>query len=143
MRSINPWNHYNMQVFSHLPILVSGIIVGMIMMQVAIIAPAVFTTFSPKDAGPFLRNVFPKLFLSVLILAICSSIFTYFLGNGEKISLAASLITAIAMTACYLMVPATNAAKDSKNERLFKRLHSASVFLTVIALISNLSWSFL
>lgn len=143
MQSINPWNRYNMQVFSHLPTLVSGIIIGMIIMQVAIIAPAVFATFNPKDAGPFLRNVFPKLFLTVLILALCSSIFIYFLGSGEKTPLTVSLMTAIAMIVCYLMVPATNAAKDSGNEQLFKRLHSVSVFLTVIVLISNLSWNFL
>lgn len=131
-----------MQTLNHLPILLSGIIVGMIMMQVSIVAPAIFKLIAMKDAGPFLRSVFPKLFLSVLILSIISFLFTYFYGDDDKAPLIASLVTAVAMTICYVIVPATNTAKDSGNENLFKKLHSASVLLTVIALIVNLGWNF-
>jgi hypothetical protein len=131
-----------MQTLNHLPILLSGIIVGMIMMQVSIVAPAIFKLIAMKDAGPFLRSVFPKLFLSVLILSIISFLFTYFYGDDDKAPLIASLVTAVAMTICYVIVPATNTAKDSGNENLFKKLHSVSVLLTVIALIVNLGWNF-
>jgi|TARA_B110000444_G_C18849592_1_gene604504 hypothetical protein len=131
-----------MQTLNHLPILLSGIIVGMIMMQVSIVAPAIFKLIAMKDAGPFLRSVFPKLFLSVLILSIISFLFIYFYGSDNKAPLIASLVTAVAMAICYVMVPATNTAKDSGNENLFKKLHSASVLLTVIALIVNLGWNF-
>ena len=63
-------------------------------------------------------------------------------GSDNKAPLIASLVTAVAMAICYVMVPATNTAKDSGNENLFKKLHSASVLLTVIALIVNLGWNF-
>jgi hypothetical protein len=95
-----------------------------------------------KDTGPFLRSVFPKLFLTVIMLSIISLLFIYFYGVNNKAPLIASLVTAGAMTTCYVMVPATNAAKDSGNENLFKKLHSASVLLTVIVLIVNLGWCF-
>lgn len=131
-----------MQTLNHLPILLSGIIVGMIMMQVSIVAPAIFKLIAMKDAGPFLRSVFPKLFLSVLILSIISFLFIYFYGCDNKAPLIASLVTAVAMAICYVMVPATNTAKDTGNENLFKKLHSASVLLTVIVLIVNLGWNF-
>ena len=111
-------------------------------MQVSIVAPTIFRLIDMKDTGPFLRSVFPKLFLTVIILSIISLLFIYFYGVNNKAPLIASLVTAVAMTICYVMVPATNAAKDSGNENLFKKLHSASVLLTVIVLIVNLGWCF-
>ena len=132
----------NMQILNHFPVLLSGIIIGMIMMQVSIVAPTIFRLIDMKDTGPFLRSVFPKLFLTVIILSIISLLFIYFYGVNNKAPLIASLVTAVAMTTCYVMVPATNAAKDSGNENLFKKLHSASVLLTVIVLIVNLGWCF-
>ena len=112
------------------------------MMQVSIIAPAVFKTIDIQEAGPFLRNVFPKLFLVVLILSLTSLLYLYFFGTKDGVPLAVSFATAIAMTICYIIVPATNAAKDSGNEDQFKRLHTVSVLLTLTVLIINLGWSF-
>jgi len=139
---ISQWTLNNMQTLNHFPVLLSGIIIGMIMMQVSIIAPTTFRLIDMKDTGPFLRSVFPKLFLTVIILSIISLLFIYFYGLNSRAPLIASLVTAVAMTTCYVMVPATNAAKDSGNENLFKKLHSASVLLTVIVLIVNLGWCF-
>jgi len=129
---ISQWTLNNMQTLNHFPVLLSGIIIGMIMMQVSIVAPTIFRLIDMKDTGPFLRSVFPKLFITVIILSIISLLFIYFYGLNSRAPLIASLVTAVAMNTCYVMVPATNAAKDSGNENLFKKLHSASVLLTEI-----------
>ena len=139
---ISQWTLNNMQTLNHFPVLLSGIIIGMIMMQVSIVAPTIFRLIDMKDTGPFLRSVLPKLFITVIILSIISLLFIYFYGLNSRAPVIASLVTAVAMTTCYVMVPATNTAKDSGNENLFKKLHSASVLLTVIVLIVNLGWCF-
>jgi hypothetical protein len=132
-----------MHSLTHLPLLISGVTVGMIMMQVVIVAPAIFKSLNLKDAGPILRIIFPRLFSTVLVLAVASFLISLFFGNGEKEPMIAAAITTVTMAICYAIVPATNAAKDSKNEKIFKKLHTSSVLLTLVALISNLGWSFL
>ena len=49
-------------MMSSLQILLSGVIVGMIFFQAGVVAPILFKTLSPEQAGPFLRAIFPKLF---------------------------------------------------------------------------------
>ena len=39
----------------------------------------------------------------------------------------------------YLLIPMTNKMRDEKNEKAFKRLHSASVLMTVVMLLINLA----
>ena len=39
----------------------------------------------------------------------------------------------------YLLIPMTNKQRDEKNEKAFKRLHRASVLMTVIILLFNLA----
>ena len=44
-----------------LTLLFSGVISGMILFHVGIVAPTLFKTVPSNEAGPFLRIVFPKL----------------------------------------------------------------------------------
>ena len=47
------------------------------------------------------------------------------------------------MLICYYIVPVTNRAKDEGNDIAFKRLHTVSVVLTMLVLLSNFLWVFL
>ena len=40
----------------------------------------------------------------------------------------------------YLVIPATNRAKDDGEEKILRRLHSLTVALTLLMLILNISW---
>ena len=53
-----------------------------------------------------------------------------------------SLINFLLPLICYLIIPATNNATDNKDEKKFKILHTVSVLLTLIILLSNLILSF-
>ncbi|MBR55649.1 hypothetical protein CMK19_17975 [Candidatus Poribacteria bacterium] len=128
-----------MSVFSNkLSILMSGIISGMILFQTAIVAPVVFRFLDGIDASRFLRSVFPKLFLSILILGGLSLVQTFLLKSYSIIQLTVSTLTIILMGTCYIIVPATNRARDAGNDLNFKRLHTVSVALTLIVLLVNL-----
>ena len=119
-----------------LAILLSGIAAGAILFHTAIIAPTVFKTLGPAEVKIFLRAVFPKLFNLLVFIGIIMLVL-FFFGMG---SIYVALTTTILPLVCGKLVPATNKARDEGNDIAFKRLHSISIVLTVVVLLSNLSW---
>ena len=123
---------------SFLQVLLSGVIAGVILLQATIVAPVLFKNLSAKDAGPVLRAIFPRLFglaFAFGLLALVVSV----ADNQGLIPKAVFLFTVVAMAICYLIIPATNSAKDAGNEGAFKKLHTLSVVLTMIVLITNIT----
>lgn len=129
-----------MEVYMEISLLISGAIAGMIVFQTTIIAPSVFKALNADQAGVFLRSVFPKLFLMICVLGVISFVQAFLFYNPSLVQKFVAGITIMGMSICYLIVPATNRARDTKNNSLFKRLHAISVLLTMIVLIANLSW---
>ena len=128
-------------MLENIQILISGLICGVILFQTAIIAPSIFKIFSAEDAGPFLRTIFPKLFMLVATLSLIALILSFV--SGIKLSLYVYSFTFIFMLICYHIVPITNKARDDGNNKKFNRLHTVSVVLTMLVLILNLGWLFL
>ena len=123
-----------------LQILLSGLISGVILFQTAIIAPSVFKVLSSNNAGPFLRTVFPKLFMFVAVLSMVGLILS--LISSNTLGLIIFFGSLLSMLICYFIVPVTNRARDEGNNNAFKKLHTVSVVLTMIVLLSNLLWVF-
>ena len=117
-------------------ILVSGIVAGAILFHTSIIAPTVFKTLGAPEAKVFLRTVFPKLFNMLVVLGFIM-IVLFFLGMGN---IYVALITIILPFMCGILVPATNKARDEGNTKMFRNLHTVSVVLTIIVLLTNLTW---
>ena len=124
----------------NLQILISGLICGVILFQTAIIAPSIFKVLSPDNAGPFLRTIFPKLFMFVAMLSIVGFVLSFISSNTT--GLIVFFGSLLFMLICYYIVPMTNRARDAGNDNAFKRLHTVSVVLTMIVLLSNLLWVF-
>ena len=124
----------------NIQILISGLICGVILFQTAIIAPSVFKILKPENAGPFLRSIFPKLFMFVAFLSSAGLILS--LISGTDISIYVYAFSLIFMSICYYIVPMTNQARDSGDDKTFRNLHTISVVLTMLVLISNLGWIF-
>ena len=124
----------------NIQILISGLICGVILFQTAIIAPSVFKILKPENAGPFLRSIFPKLFMFVALLSSAGLILS--LVSGTDISIYVYAFSLIFMSICYYIVPMTNQARDSGDDKTFRNLHTISVVLTMLVLISNLGWIF-
>ena len=123
-----------------LQILLSGLICGVILFQTAIIAPSIFKVLSPDNAGPFLRTIFPKLFMFVAVLSGVGFVLSFISSNTT--GLVVFFGSLLFMLICYYIVPMTNRARDAGNDNAFKRLHTVSVVLTMIVLLSNLLWAF-
>ena len=124
-------------MLSNLPLLFSGLSVGVILFQTTIIAPTVFGGLGPDRAGPFLRKVFPKFFIFLATVGMLNAIMAVISNmNGQAyIGVATFALASLA----YLLIPMTNRSRDENNERAFKRLHNASVAMTVIMLLINLA----
>ena len=118
--------------------LLSGVIAGMILFQTAIVAPVVFTTLDAENASKFLRKIFPRFFMVIFILGIVALIVSSVFFSIKGIVIAA--VTAISMIISYLVVPATNRARDEDRSAAFRRLHTLTVVLTLFTLLANLSW---
>ena len=128
-------------MFDSISIFISGLISGMILFQTSVIAPSVFKTLSEEGASPFLRSIFPKLFLIILVLGAFQLVISVIQASITLTII--GFITFISMLIAYLIVPATNKARDENDEKSFKRLHLTSVILTVIVLLANIAVIFI
>ena len=120
--------------------LTSGLVSGFILFQSAIVAPSVFSTLEQEQAGPFLWNLFPKLFKTCLGLMVLNLSIAFYLG--ASVVCVVSFICALLMVLCLLLVPKINSARDEGNDSRFQRLHLATVVSTLIVLAANLLFIF-
>lgn len=118
--------------------LLSGIISGMILFQTAVVASVVFTTLDSENASKFLRKIFPRFFLIIFFLGVVGLLISYLYNNIHGNTVYG--ITSLAMIISYLVVPATNKARDENKSNTFRRLHTVTVVLTLFTLLANLSW---
>ena len=121
----------------NISLLISGMIVGVIVFQTAIVAPAVFTSLSSADSSLFLRKVFPRFFFLLAALGATPNIAAIVSHDWSAIAISGATM-ALAVIA-YLLIPMTNKSRDEGNEKSFKRLHLASVLLTLSMLAINLA----
>ena len=121
---------------SNLPTFLNGLVVGVILFQTAVIAPTVFRSLGPDQAGPFLRKVFPKFFVVLVVMGIAGAISA--LASDASYQLWICLVTLTLGLLAFLLIPMTKKSRDDGNEKLFKKLHNASVLMTVLILVVNL-----
>ena len=121
---------------SNLLTFLNGLVVGVILFQTAVIAPTVFRSLGPDQAGPFLRKVFPKFFVVLVVMGIAGAISA--LASDASYQLWICLVTFTLGLSAYLLIPMTNKSRDEGNEKLFKKLHNASVLMTFLILVVNL-----
>ena len=119
-----------------LTILLAGASLGIIVFQSAVLAPLVFSQLKDGSSGPFLRALFPRFFLILAGLNLATALSSYF-GDFSRGAILGCIALALALVA-YALIPGTNRARDEGRTAAFKRLHLASVLLTVGIGVSNL-----
>ena len=121
-------------MFENLNSLLSGIIVGMIILQSAIIAPTIYTTLEQDNAGKLIRNIFPKLFKFIAFLSLIMVINSFVVETSPSLKII-YFATFLLMTINFLIIPATNKSRDEGNDKKFKLLHTVSVLTTMLILL--------
>ena len=121
-------------------IFMAGIICGIILFQSSIIAPTVFRVLEHEDAGAFLRKVFPRFFTLIMACSLLMLVLVVLSDSSDKSRFMLPVANLVFSGVSYLVIPATNRAKDDGEEKKFKALHSLTVALTLLMLILNISW---
>jgi hypothetical protein len=121
-------------MFENLNSLLSGIIVGMIILQSTIIAPTILTTLEQDNAGKLIRNIFPKLFKFIALLSLIMVINSFVVETSPSLKII-YLATFLLITINFLIISATNKSKDEGNDKKFILLHTVSVLTTMLILL--------
>ena len=121
-------------------IFVAGIICGVVLFQSSIIAPTVFRVLDLEDAGAFLRKVFPRFFTLIMACSLLMLVLVVLSDSSDKSRFMLPVANLVFSGVSYLVIPATNRAKDDGEEKKFKALHSLTVALTLLMLILNITW---
>ena len=123
-------------MMKNLPLIISSIIVGIILFQSALVAPAINRLINAEDASVFLRYIWPKFFMIIAILSLTSFVVVV-INSNQNLYKYISLVSFVLMLICYLITPMINDAKDSLNDQLWTVLHLSTIILTFITLVIN------
>ena len=126
------------QFLKLIPIILSGVIIGIILYQSLLIAPSINKLLSAQDASIYLRYVWPKFFIIIGVISLISWILILNFSPDQSTAKIISIISFILMIICYVLIPYMNSAKDSANDTLFIFLHVTSMILTLVTLLINI-----
>ncbi len=124
-------------MLKQLPFLMSGLIIGIILFQSFLIAPAINKLIPLKDASVLLRFIWPKFFIIIGFLSLISFLIFTNYTLTQTILRYLALLSFLLMSFCYFITPIINEAKDSSNNQLWTILHLTTIIMTIVALISN------
>lgn len=119
-----------------------GMIVGIIVLQTAIVAPTLFKNLDIKDFGKVIRALWPKFFVFLSVLGAATLVALFLEDAASTARYVIAGMTTLFAVVCYAIIPATNRATDEGNQKLFDILHKTSVYLTVIMLLINIAYPF-
>ena len=120
---------------------IPGTVSGIILFQTAIIAPVLFKNLDIKEFGKVIRLIWPKFFAIIAALGAGSIALTY-AESGSNIQMGIAVFTCVVSAICYAIIPATNRASDTGDQKTFDLLHKVSVYSTVLMLIGNIAYLF-
>ena len=120
-----------------LPLILSGVIIGIILFQSILVAPGVNKMINSQDASIFLRYIWPKFFLIIAFISLGALIVNIFNSNPNIFKIL-TFISFLLMLICFFITPVINNAKDTLNDQLWSALHLLTIILTLITLILNI-----
>jgi hypothetical protein len=110
-----------------------GALAGSMLFFALVVAPRVFRSLTPDQAGKFLRSFFPGYYTWGLILATASAAIATW--SSPMLSLACAAVAVLFVYARQSLMPKINAARDAQleldaeAEGRFNRLHLQSVVI--------------
>ena len=114
-------------------ILCYSLVLGIIFAQVLLTAPVVFKVLDNQNASLFLRKIFPRYYLLLLLITLIALLISYLFFSLADVYFA--LVAVCFSFLGYIIIPLTNSAKDRGWDKTFKGLHNLSVFNTFVILL--------
>jgi len=109
-----------------------SMVIGFMALFVIVIAPSIFQSLEPTDAGTLLRRLFPKMFLYGMVLTLAAAGMAI-LGTQYILALVSLVSAAGFGINAYIIAPSINMARDelendeNVSTKKFAWLHTASV----------------
>ena len=120
----------------NLPLVLSAMIVGIILFQSVLVAPAINKLINVEYASVLLRYIWPKFFVIIAVISFISFVILI-INSNQNLFKYISFISFALMLICYFITPIINEAKDTLNNQLWTVLHLSTIILTFITLIIN------
>ena len=120
-----------------------SMVLGFMALFVVVIAPSIFQSLEPTDAGTLLRRLFPRMFLYGMVLMLAATGIAI-LGAQYNLALISSLSAAGFGINAYLIAPSINRARDeleneeTASKKKFALLHTASVSIFAIQFLASI-----
>lgn len=131
-----------MEFANKLSVFLPGIIIGVILFQTVVVAPTVFKSLGAELASPFLRAIFPRLFLFVALCGFARRAFDAALARVETREIQGSKLSNMQMIQGHIADMATSIdtsallvyraawAKDQGQERITREAAMAKFYAT-------------
>lgn len=109
----------------------------------SVVAPVVFASLPEAQAGAFLRAMFPRYYVFMIILSLAAAV-TFQLSQGAVVSVEAVVCLSVCVSTfwvCQRLLPRINTARDGqlagdeKASEAFDRGHKLSVVINIVQLV--------
>ena len=121
-----------------------SMVLGFMALFVVVIAPSIFQSLEPTDAGTLLRRLFPRMFLYGMVLTLTAAGIAI-LAAQYNLALISSLSAAGFGINAYLIAPSINRARDelengeTDSTKKFALLHTTSVSIFAIQFLASIT----
>ena len=108
-----------------------------------VVAPVVFMSLPEAQAGTFLRAMFPRYYVFMIVLSLAASTM-YQLSEGAVVSVAALVCLGVGLSTLWVrqgLLPRINVARDAQLAgdanagKAFDRGHKLSVAINIVQLV--------
>ena len=95
---------------------------GIVLTHLALTTPIIFSVLDDESSSKFLRKIFPRYYLGLLIFSFPVLIYALFNETTAYVWYL-SIFNAIHAAIGFIVIPATNAARDRDWSKTFSYLH--------------------
>ena len=119
-----------------------SMVIGFMVLFVVVIAPSIFQSLEPSNAGTLLRRLFPRMFLYGMILMLAAAGMAI-LGAQYNLALVSLVSAAGFCINAYIIAPSINRARDeleideNVSTKKFAWLHTASVSIFALQFLAS------
>ena len=123
-------------------IFLHSMVLGFMILFVVVIAPSIFQSLEPAEAGTLLRRLFPRMFLYGMVLTLAAAGMAI-LSAQYNLALVSLLSAAGFGINAYVIAPSINKARDelendeNASTKKFAWLHTASVSIFATQFIGS------
>jgi len=119
-----------------------SMVIGFMVLFVVVIAPSIFQSLEPTEAGTLLRRLFPRMFLYGMSLTLAAAGMAI-LGAQYNLALVSLVSAAGFCINAYIIAPSINQARDelendeNVSPKKFAWLHTASVSIFALQFLAS------